>query len=64
MRIMCILSTGSVRALLLRAAQAASFPKIVHAVYIALIRQIAAQGEQSRFTKTGRGLFTLRKQKD
>jgi hypothetical protein len=30
-------------------------------IYASIIREIAAKGEQSRFKKTDRGLFVLRK---
>ena len=39
------------------AAQAAQFHNIVHAVYAAIIREIAAKGADSRFRKFERGKF-------
>jgi len=43
------------------AAQAASFGNIVHTVYSAMIREIAAKGAQSRFRKVSRGMFEFAK---
>ena len=68
---MSVYSIGSAPALLLMAAQAAKFGKIVTSVYSAIIREIAAKGKDARFrraevkeTKDGkavtlRGYFTL-----
>lgn len=46
---------------MLTAAQAAQFFNIVHAVYAAILREIATKGDDSRFRKTDRGRFELAK---
>lgn len=47
-------STGSARALLLRAAQAAQFGNIVNVVYAAMMRDARDKGTASRFHKVDR----------
>ena len=42
------------------ATQAAQFHNIVHAVYAAIIREIANKGDDSRFVKVERGKFSLK----